>query len=370
MNKNYIKSLFSLIARGRDGKNKGLSMGLPLFEEIVDGVQRATYTCLAGGTGSGKTTFALYAYVYRILVDNMALGLDARRIKIIYYSLEMSAEILLAKLLSLHIYEQYGVEVSYKQIISKQDIVDDELYELITGCEPWLEEICEHLIIYDKALGAGGLYANVMQFANENGTWEEDDHSMIYKPNDPDELVEIIIDHMGLLRKGEGRTKKEEMDLASQFLITFRNKCNYSPLALFQLNRQSSSMDRRNANFQEIQLDDIKDTSGPSEDAEIVIAIFNPHREKLANYKGYNIGVLKDKFRALQVLKHRLGEADKSVAVNFFGSIGYWRELPGPQEMRRMSDRETEKYLHLTGGSAEIADDEQEDVDGGFTYSF
>lgn len=370
MNKNYINSLFSLIERGRDGKNKGLAMGLPIFEGIVDGVQRATYTCLAGGTGSGKTTFALYAYVYRVLVDNMALGLDARRIKIIYYSLEMSAEILLAKLLSLHIYEEYGREVSYKQIISKQEVVDDELYELIVGCQGWLTEICEDLIIYDKALSAEGLYANLRVFSEENGSWVEDDHSEVYTSKDPEELVEIIIDHMGLLRKSKGRTKKEEMDTASQMLIGFRNKCGYSPLALFQLNRQSSSMDRRNANFQEIQLDDIKDTSGPSEDAEIVIAIFNPHREKLANYKGYNISTLKDKFRALQILKHRLGEADKSVAVNFFGSIGYWRELPPAETMRRMSDRQMESYLHLTTGFVESTDDEEESVDGGFTYTF
>lgn len=369
MNKNHIASLFSLIKRGKDGKNKGLSMGLPKFEEIVDGVQRATYTCLAGGTGSGKTTFALYAYVYRPLVDNMALGDKARRIKIIYYSLEMSAEILLAKLLSLHIYEQYGLEVSYKQIISKQDILDDELYELIVGCEPWLDEICEHLIIYDKTISAEGLYANVMEFANNNGRWEEDDHSERYIPNDPEELVQVIIDHMGLLRRNKGRTKKEEMDTTSQMLIGFRNKCGYSPLALFQLNRQSSSMDRRNAHFQEIQLDDIKDTSGPSEDAEIVIAIFNPHREKLANYKGYNVSTIKDKFRGLQVLKHRLGEADKSVAVNFFGSIGYWRELPNAEAMRRMSDREMDHYLRLTVGSVEITDDEEESAEG-MTYAF
>lgn len=357
MNKNYIESLYSLIGRGRDGKNKGLSMGLPKFEGVVDGVQKATYTCLAGGTGSGKTTFALYAYVYRVLTDNMAKD-KPRRIKVIYYSLEMSAEILLAKLLSLHIYEMYGKEVSYKQIISKQEILDDELYELVVSCEDWLSDICEDLIIYDKALSAEGLYANVMQFSEEHGCWTESDHSQVYTPADPDELVQIVIDHMGLLRKSKGRTKKEEMDLASQFLIQFRNKCGYSPLALFQLNRQSSSMDRRNAHFQEIQLDDIKDTSGPSEDAEIVIAIFNPHREKVGNYKGYDIPIYKDKFRALQILKHRLGEADKSVAVNFFGSIGYWREMPTPEEIRGLSDQQLDGLTKLIPGSAESAGDE------------
>jgi replicative DNA helicase len=302
-------------------------MGLPKFESVVDGIQRSTYSVLAGGTGSGKTTFALYAYVYRPLVDNMAKGEGRKRVKIIYYSLEMSAEIILAKLLSLHIFETYGVELSFKQIISKQDVLSKEHYDLIIASEWWLEEISKDLFIWDKPISSDGLYASLMRYSENHGTWTHTDNTETYTANDPEEIIEIIIDHMGLLRKVKGRTKKEEIDTASQYLVWFRNKCGYSPLALLQLNRTSSSMDRRNGGFQEIQLDDIKDTGGPSEDAELVIAIFNPWREKVRTHNEYPIHQLKDKYRAIQVLKNRLGEADKSVSVNFHGSIGMWREF-------------------------------------------
>lgn len=368
---NFISRLFNLIKRGLLGLNKGLAMGLPKLEKIVDGIQRSTYTVLAGGTGSGKTTLALYSYVYRPLVDNLAKPLEERkRIKILYFSLEMSAEILLAKLLSLHIYETYGVELSFKQIISKQDILTDEQFSLIEKCQPWLEEISEHLIIYDKPLHADAFYATVMSFANANGRWTEDEYSRTYHANDPEEIVEIIIDHMGLLRRHAGRTKKEEIDLTSNYIMTFRNKCAYSGLALLQLNRTSSSMDRRNAEMQEIQLDDIKDTGGPSEDAELVIAIFNPWREKMSRYKNYNIRILQDKFRAIQVLKNRLGEADKSVAVSFFGTIGYWQELPKAEELTNLTALEYEKYLYLTLQSGEEEKTESVPSTGGFTYTF
>lgn len=363
----HIQRLYSLVKRGRDGRNKGLPMGLPKFEDIVDGIQRSTYTCLAGGTGSGKTTFALYAYVYRPIVDQMAKG--SHNLRILYYSLEMSAEILLAKLLGLHLYETYGVILSYKQIISKKDTLSDADYELVLAEQGWLEQVLTYLHIYDKPIGADGLWHNLMEHSEAHGEWDEDDFNSSYTSTNEDEVVQIIIDHMGLLRKSKGRSKKEEMDLASSYLMHFRNKCRYSPLALFQLNRTSSSMDRRNAGFQEIQLDDIKDTSGPSEDAEIVIGIFNPYREKVATYKGHNVETLKDKIRGIQVLKNRLGEADKSISVNFFGNIGYWRELPAPEELRRLSAKQMEKYLRLA------ADDSLEEVDdvegdGPITYVF
>lgn len=362
----HIKRLYSLVNRGREGANKGLPMGLPKFEDVVDGVQRSTYTVLAGSTGSGKTTFALYAYVYRPIVDQMAKGLHDLRI--VYYSLEMSAEILLAKLLGLHLFETYGRELSYKEIISKKDTLSDEDYELVAKEQEWLESLLTYLEIYDKPISADGIYANLMAYSEKYGTWLETEHNHNYTPNKEDELVEIIIDHMGLLRRGKGRTKKEEMDLASAFLMHFRNKCRYSPLALFQLNRTSSSMDRRNAGFQEIQLDDIKDTSGPSEDAEIVVGIFNPYREKVATYKGHNVGILRDKLRGIQVLKNRLGEADKSISVNFFGSIGYWRELPSPEDLRRLSEKQMEKYLRLTADSIDESLDELGSDQ--ITYSF
>lgn len=339
-----IGRLFNIIDRGRKGLNRGVTMGLPRLESVMDGVQRQTYTIICGGTGSGKTTLALYSYVYKPLTAH----LGDMKYRFVYYSLEMTAEILMAKLLTLHIYETYGIELSYKQIMSRQDILDDEMFELLESCIPWLEQITEQLVIIDKATSADSLYASLMEYAELNGYFDDEDpNTTVYHPNIEDELVQVIIDHLGLLKRVKGRNKKEEMDLASNYLMTFRNLCGYSPLVLLQLNRSNSSMDRRGANMQEIEIGDIKDSGGPSEDAEVILAIFHPWREKLPNTRGYNINILQDKYRAIQVLKNRLGEADKSVSVNFFGSIGLWRELPPANELKLMSELELQKYLHL-----------------------
>lgn len=341
-----IKSLFNIIDRGRKGLNRGVTMGMPKLESIMDGVQRQTYTIICGGTGSGKTTLALYSYVYKPLTAH----LGDMKYRIVYYSLEMTAEILLAKLLCLHIYETYGIELSYKQIMSRQDVLADDMYELLESCIPWLVEITKQLTIIDKATSADSLYASLAEYAEQWGELDDDDpNSTVYTPRIKDELVQVIVDHLGLLKRVKGRNKKEEMDLASNYLMAFRNLYGYSPLVLLQLNRASSSMDRRGADMQEIEIGDIKDSGGPSEDAEVILAIFHPWREKLATSRGYNIRILQDKYRAIQVLKNRLGEADKSVSVNFFGSIGLWRELPKSDELKLIYNDvfKLQPYLHL-----------------------
>lgn len=58
---------------------------------------------------------------------------------------------------------------------------------------------------------------------------------------------------------------------------------------LMQQNRESSSMDRRKADLSEPGLNDIKQTGNVAQDADVVIQLFYPFREKLATYRGYKI---------------------------------------------------------------------------------
>jgi replicative DNA helicase len=328
MMKNVVDRLFRMIAWGKKGKNKGLAMGLPRLEKFIAGIQRKIYTLIAGGTGSGKTTFALYAYIYKPLMEM----LGDPRLKIIYYSLEMTAEVLLAKLASIFIWEQYGVDMPFDVILSRTEVISDEHYEILLEVRKWLEDIQQHLIIYDKSMTCDGLYAHLREYAEENGEFYEDDTQEIYTPNVEGQFTIVILDHIGLLRRKTAQAKKEAIDAASNHLIYFRNKCGYSPVVLMQVNRTSSSMDRRNAEMQELQLDDIKDSGTPSEDADLVMAIFNPFREKMSKYRGFIIPKIREYLRSILILKNRYGDADKFVAMNFFGSVGLFKELPDLEE--------------------------------------
>ena len=62
-------------------------------------------------------------------------------------------------------------------------------------------------------------------------------------------------------------------------------------------------------------------------------------------------------------LKNRFGSADKNVGVNFFGSIGLWRELPKPEEIN-----DYEPYTKLIYNKI----NKQEDVktEDKLTYNF
>ena len=324
-------ALLKQIEVGREGKNTGYSMGLPKLESIVDGVIANNYSLVFSPSGTGKSSLALYAYIYRPLMEH----LNDNNFKVFYASLEMSADLLFAKLLGMYIFENYGIELSPKELLSRKKdfILSDEHYKIVQECIPWLRRVEEIVTIYDKGMNAEVLYSLLMADLQDIGTFKETDTRKIYVPENPDLVYLVVIDHISLLRPNKGRSLKEEIDLVSSYLVTLRNMCRISPLVIMQANRDSAGMERRKQGLNNMRLSDTKDSGGPVQDAEVVISIFSPHRERLATYNKYNIGILQDKFRAITVLKNRYGEADVEVGVNFFGRCGIWKELPKPDEI-------------------------------------
>lgn len=341
-----VDLLFDKIESGRNGKNIGLKTGIPKMDGYTGGIQ-PVYTLIFGVSGSGKSALALYSYIYRPLKDY-----PDKNIKLCYFSLELSAELLLAKLLCLYIYEEFGVIISYTRLMSWSSILTDDEYKYVKRGREWLESINSKLIIYDTALTSKSFYSKVKKILEEEGTFfpSEDGRRTLYKKNDPDQVISIIVDHLNLATAIEGRSKKDEIDLISKYAVTLRNQCGISFFMLMQENRNSASMDRRKAELTECSSEDISDTSAPFQDSEICIGVYYPLKFKLKTHKGFPIITendpefegLRGRYRSLQLIKNRQGESEKAVPVNFFGEIGYWRQLPKAEEIK-----DYKPYLNL-----------------------
>ena len=156
------------------------------------------------------------------------------------------------------------------------------------------------------------------------------------------------------------------MDLTSKYFLRFRNSCAYSPVVLLQINRGQANSERMKQQRQEIEISDLKNTADPSEDAEVILAIYHPFREKATKHNDYNMTQFRDKYRAIQILKARMGEADKFVSTSFFGSIGYWRELP--EHGKNLNETQIQSFLHLIPPKVEDIEEEKPKVK--FTFKF
>lgn len=323
--------LLEEIDRGRLGLNKGIPMGLPKLEGIIDGVTRETYTLILSNSGSGKTSFALYAYVYKPLMEH----LDDDDFKILFFSLEMNELSLYIKLLSIYLFETFGIQISFKEILSrkKEYILSDEHYELIQQCLPWIDKISKKLEIYDKSVSANTVYAILKSRLESIGRFVETDTRLSYIPNNPNLIYNVVIDHIGLVRPQQGHSLKQEIDLLSSYLVTLREKCGISPVVIQQANREQGNIERFKQGKSAFTINDAKDSGNTVQDCNIMLALYNPNRDSLKTYKKYNIEILENNFRSLMILKNRYGDCDVEIGMNFFGGINTFAELPKPDEI-------------------------------------
>ena len=251
-----VEELYSKIDEGREGKNIGLKTGLPKLDWYTGGFQKGIYKLIFGQSGSAKSSYVIYSDVYRILKDY-----PDKNILHVYFSLEMSSNVLLSKLLNLYIYEEFGVEISYMDLMSIRTPLSDNIYLYVQKARTWLESIADKFIIYDKQLNADGFYAEMMKILHKYGEFKknEDGRRTIYIPNDDTLIINVIVDHLGLLTPSKGRDKKQEIDLCSSYCVRFREVCGVSFDIVMQENRNAGGMDRRKADLSEPTAEDIKD---------------------------------------------------------------------------------------------------------------
>lgn len=333
---NNVDILYKLIENGKEGKNIGYSTGIQKLDEYVGGIRPAVYTLIFGLSGAGKSALALYSYIYRPLKDN-----PDKDIKLIYYSLEMGAEILLSKLLCLYIYEEFGKIIPYTNLMSWQKPLSEEDYQYALKGKEWLKSIEKKLIIYDKALNNKSFYHSIMTLLEEWGTFEEVEggNRTIYIKNNPEQLVQVVIDHISLVTPVDGHTRKAEMDLVSSYCVSIREKCRVAFVILQQENRNSADMDRVKAKMTESSANDLKDSGNMLNDCEVCIGVYFPLKFKVKNHLGYPIICedtgqqnsflgLRDRYRSLCLIKNRYGVCDKQIPSNFFGELGIFKQLP------------------------------------------
>lgn len=266
-------------------------------------------------------------------------------IAVLYFSFEMSSEALFAKLLSLYIWDTYKEVVSFDEIMSLTSPVSDETFKLIVDAKAWLETIEKRITVIDKALTPD-------QIANVLRKWNSKYGKFIDLENNQEDYIAynknmykiVILDHVKLIVGGN----REAIDKTCNEFIYYRNKCNITGVFVQQANRQMKSMDRRNGGFQLLQMDDMSESSGPGQASEIVIGIFHPNREKMNKIDNYNVKILKDRVRCIQILKQRYGQSDINKCVGFYGEAGWFKELP--EEIL-----DYEPYLELTDTDNQIS---------------
>lgn len=341
------------VDKGLQGKNGGIPMGFDRLNRYV-GIRKGMYYLVGGLTGSGKTSFIDDAFVlnpvdWAMSKEGIASGI---KVKVWYRSMERSRTYKMAKWVARKIFLDQGIIIPVGKLLGWTETMTKDEHDLFLYYEDYINHLSEIVTIIDGPENPVGIAKDLKKYALERGKIEQlDEYNKIYVPDDPNEITMVVIDHIGLLKLTTTQpTKKQAIDKMSDELRYARDFYGYSPVVVSQFNRDISNPARIKNGDVEPQLEDFAESSSTQNDADVVLALFDPMRYKVSDPSGYDVDKLKDEFgakyfRSLRLIKNSYGEDDVRIGLAFLGQIGMFKELP---KLKDMSDYEYQSVVNKT----------------------
>jgi hypothetical protein len=128
-------------------------------------------------------------------------------------------------------------------------------------------------------------------------------------------------------------TLKQSIDKLSEYCAKYlRNRYHYSIVAIQQQAFESEGNEAFKLGRVRPSVAGLGDSKYVSRDADIVLGLFSPFRFGITEYFGYDISILKDHIRFLEVIVNRNGEMGGLLPLWFDGAVCDFRELPLPED--------------------------------------
>lgn len=337
-----FRRTLSRIEEGRSGRILAIPTSIPKYNEVVYGTRQGCYYLYGAETGVGKTKFVRETHIYSVYDYYKRIADQARLdVNFIDFSLEISGEENMAAAISRKIYLDTGRVIPPDKIFSWNGTLSQEEFDIVRSYQPYFEEFEEKLITYDQETSPNKVHEILMAYAKRHGRFTKEGQFISecdgYVPNNPNLYTIIVIDTINLADMDSGHvTVKSTIDRISRICVWFRNKCGFTPIVIQQFNAEISAVDRGRYGIKTPLLRDFEDSKRTTKDANVVFGMFDPMRHMKPDeslFMGYNIERLRSWFRSLHLLKHRNGQSNKFIPLQYKGAVGIFKELPKADQM-------------------------------------
>lgn len=338
-----FRDLLGEIEDGISGKNEGISMGFPRLNNHIS-IREAIYTQIGGFTGSGKTSFVDDAFVLNPL-ETILFGKEKleKDLEIIYFSMERRKNFKLAKFICRSIFKKYGLIIPIKRMlgwVTKSDRLTKDEHDIVLLHEEYIDAIMSKIHIISGPQNPTGIRKYVDEYAKARGVIDDSNkYNPVYIPNNPKLIVEVITDTTGLTKGEKDLPKgKAAIDKSSEDKQRMRDLYKMSPVDVSQFNRDIANPMRIKNGDVSPTLEDFKETGAVSENADVVLALFDPWRYNVPDPSGYELEKLRDAegkkfYRNISILKNSYGSDGIRMGLAFQPEIGNFREMKKKQDM-------------------------------------
>jgi len=320
----YFDRVVDRIEKNKSREFNAIPIGLPRFSKYYPGIEKGVYTLLSSGPKVGKSFFTDNCYVYNAY--DFIQGRDIK-LKIFYYSMEMSLEEMLIRGISRRVSKKFDIILKREDILSlNENRMSQEKFDMIYSTREYFEKLEDVLIIKEGSINPYGIFKEVDDYCKNNGHFDQG------KYVDNDEFRLVILDHVSLLSAERGMDKRQTIEKFSVDCVSNRNKYGVSYLI-----NQQQTLDKERAQYTnsgqviedrfEPSIDGLADNKATSRDCTTMLTLYAPHRHHITKHNGLNIAQYGEHYRSLKITLNRNGEADVCVPLYIDVNKGEIREL-------------------------------------------
>ena len=326
------------------------------FRKDFVGIEQRKYYLITAHEKSGKTQMFSYLFLYTAL-DYAYKHPDKVRLKVFYYPLEEDEQSIVLRYMSYLLYtlSKKTIRISPADLEStnEEHVLSEDILKLLQTEEYRKRfEFFEKCVEFMDSTNPSGVWFDLNSYAEAHGksvykeeeyqnrdtgemkTRKKFDH---YEADDPDEYVLIVVDHVSLLSQERNKTLRETINKLSEYMVTLRNKFNYTPVIIQQQSTETADLEAFKANKIRPTTAGLSDSKYTARDCNTILGIVNPFKFEIPTYLKYNIERFQDNIRFLEVVIQRGGIAKGICALFFDGATCFFNQLPEPNELGKIN---------------------------------
>lgn len=339
-----------------EGKYNCIPFPFARFRKVYPGVEQSKYICITANQKVGKSKFADYIFIYEPLFYMMEH--PELKVKVIYFSLEMSAKEKYNEFLCHLLFRLDGIHIDTRTLRSVDKPCDPKIFKLLESerYQKYIEAY-ENMVIFndtdknptgirkfyrDYAMNHGHMNYTVVKEKNEI-TGELEDKQIVdpinpYTQDDEDEYRIIILDNAANVSIEKNYdTPKKAIERVSKDGIIAKKQLNYIFVLIQHQAQSQEGVENIKIGRMRPTADGLGDNKTTSRDLNCLMGLYNPAKfmeeTKQKMYKEYDISRLKNYCRFFEVIEDRdYGAGGCCIGLFFDGATSTFKELPPPTD--------------------------------------
>lgn len=340
--------------RNKENREKGVLDYIPFYHSLprlskfIPGFIRGKYYHLTANSSVGKTQLAKFLTI--ILPYIFSKEVQELNYKIIYIALEESKDEFVDGLICALINTRYKINISSEVLNSyTEDSLNEDIIQKIDECSSIVEDIMNHVIFEDSISNPTGLYKLCRSISEQYGKHVYEERAFtkdgvtsiesVYKeyiPNDDTHFL-VVCDHVGLLSPEKGaETTRDAMNRWSTD-YAMKQIIKHWKWTVVDVIQQAAATEQEQYYKGQTIISKLKpslsgygDNKVIGRNAHVILSFFGPSRFEIEDYAGFNMKLLGDNFRVLEILKNRGGRVGLELCLLFEPHRQFISELPNP----------------------------------------